>query len=211
MTRLPFLGQTEASPFVKDCSHLFVGYPKTGKTELLTETVSDWSGLGIRTCYFTEEPEFIWDARLEMASGDFDGVELVFALGGGYEAILSEISASKADIVIIDTLRVLMMNDENDNSHINKVFTPLMAACRTSSKTLIISHHTRKGGGSGGEAASGGHAFLGLVDIGLELERVGQPDNRRKIKGHGRIFGVQELLYERSDDGIFLLLGDPGQ
>ena len=104
-----------------------------------------------------------------------------------------------------------MMNDENDNSHINKVFTPLMAACRTSSKTLIISHHTRKGGGSGGEAASGGHAFLGLVDIGLELERVGQPDNRRKIKGHGRIFGVQELLYERSDDGIFLLLGDPGQ
>ena len=89
LTRLPFLGQTEASPFIKDCSHLFVGYPKTGKTELLTETVSDWSGLGISTCYFTEEPEFIWDARLEMASGDFDGVELVFALGGGYEAILS--------------------------------------------------------------------------------------------------------------------------
>ena len=165
LTKLSFIGQTEASPFIKGCSHLFVGYPKAGKTELLTQIVSDWSGEGISTSYFTEEHELIWDARLEMASGDFDGVELVFPLGGGYETILSEISASKADIVIIDTLRVLMMNDENDNAQINKVFTPLMAACRTSSKTLIISHHTRKGGGPDGEAASGGHAFLGLVDV----------------------------------------------
>ena len=37
------------------------------------------------------------------------------------------------------------------------------------------------------------------------------PPFLRKIKGHGRIFGVQDLLYERSDDGTFLLLGDPGQ
>ena len=63
----------------------------------------------------------------------------------------------------------------------------------------------RRAGGFGGEAAAG-HTFLGIVDVGLELERVGQPANRRKIHGQGRIVNVPELLYERSDDGTFSLL-----
>ena len=89
--------------------------------------------------------------------------------------------------------------------------TPLVAACRPSNKTLVIAHHTRKGGGPGGEAAAGGYQFFGGVDVGLELERVGQPTNRRKLHGVGRILNVPELLYERSNDGAFSFLGHADQ
>ena len=49
------------------------------------------------------------------------------------------------------------------------------------------------------------------MDVGLELERVGQPTNRRKLHGQGRILDVPELLYERSNDGSFSFLGHSDQ
>ena len=124
---------------------------------------------------------------------------------------MADIGRSDSDVIVIDTMKLLMMENENDNGQINMALTPLVAACRASDKTLVIAHHTRKGGGLGGEAAAGGYQFFGGVDVGLELERVGQPTNRRKLHGVGRILNVPELLYERSDDGTFSLLGDADQ
>ena len=133
------------------------------------------------------------------------------ALGAGRHLIVADIGRSDSDVIVIDTMKLLMMENENDNSQINMALTPLVAACRPSNKTLVIAHHTRKGGGSGGEAAAGGYQFFGGVDVGLELERVGQPTNRRKLHGQGRILDVPELLYERSNDGTFSFLGHADQ
>jgi hypothetical protein len=208
---LPFLGQHQSSPFIVGAAHLVSAYPKAGKTELLCRLVSEWCTLGYKVRYFSEESVRIWQARLKLAHGGFDDVTIVDALGAGRHLIVSDIGRSDSDVIVIDTMKLLMMENENDNSQINMALTPLVAACRASDKTLVIAHHTRKGGGLGGEAAAGGYQFFGGVDVGLELERVGQPTNRRKLHGQGRILDVPELLYERSNDGSFSFLGHSDQ
>ena len=141
--------------------------------------------------------------------GGFDNVDLIFALGMGRYTIQREIEAGEDDIVVVDTIKLLMLADENDNSIINRELTPVIAACRVGNKTIVFGHHNRKGGGDHGEAAAGGHTFLGLVDVGLELMWDKQFSNRRAIKGQGRIFPVPQLLYELQDTGDMVLLGDP--
>lgn len=207
LTMLPFLGQLESSPFILGAAHLLSAYPKAGKTELLCRLVSEWCTLGYKVRYFSEESMRIWQARLKLANSEFDDVTIVDALGAGRHLIVADIGRSDSDVIVIDTMKLLMMENENDNGQINMALTPLVAACRASDKTLVIAHHTRKGGGLGGEAAAGGYQFFGGVDVGLELERVGQPTNRRKLHGQGRILDVPELLYERSNDGSFSFLG----
>ena len=211
LTMLPFLGQHESSPFIVGAAHLLSAYPKAGKTELLCRLVSEWCTLGYKVRYFSEESMRFWQARLKLAHGGFDDVTIVDALGAGRHLIVADIGRSDSDVIVIDTMKLLMMENENDNGQINMALTPLVAACRPSNKTLVIAHHTRKGGGSGGEAAAGGYQFFGGVDVGLELERVGQPTNRRKLHGQGRILDVPELLYERSNDGTFSFLGHADQ
>jgi len=211
LTMLPFLGQHESSPFIVGAAHLVSAYPKAGKTELLCRLVSEWCTLGYKVRYFSEESMRFWQARLKLANSEFDDVTIVDALGAGRHLIVADIGRSDSDVIVIDTMKLLMMENENDNGQINMALTPLVAACRASNKTLVIAHHTRKGGGLGGEAAAGGYQFFGGVDVGLELERVGQPTNRRKLHGQGRILDVPELLYERSNDGSFSFLGHSDQ
>ena len=209
LERLSFLGDSDSSPIIRGLSHLLSGYPKSGKTELLSRLVSEWSEQGLKVLYLTEEPRTIWEARLGTFAGGFDNVELIFAIGAGRSTIQQLIENGDEDVVVVDTLRLLMLADENDNSIINRELTPLIAVCRAGGQTIVIGHHNRKGGGDHGEAAAGGHAFLGIVDVGLELERYGQAANRRRIKGQGRIFQVPELVYELQGDSTMKLLGDP--
>jgi hypothetical protein len=78
--------------------------------------------------------------------------------------------------------------------------------------TLLLLHHIRKGGGQHGEGITGGHAFLGVVDVALELLRAdGGNQNQRKVRGWGRVIAIPELLYARDDDGTFSALGSPRQ
>jgi DNA repair protein RadA/Sms len=61
------------------------------------------------------------------------------------------------------------------------MMAPINAA-RQANKTLIFLHHERKGGGQHGEGIAGGHAALGVVDVGLELVRDPNHANRRVLK-----------------------------
>ena len=188
---------------------MLTAYPKTGKTELLTRVVDEWSRLGLTVGYYTEEPESVWIARLSKLPGGFQNVDLIYARGETMDAILADIRISHDDIVVLDTIRLLRIHDENDNAAINIALTPFIATCRQQTKTLIMAHHTRKGSGLHGEAAAGGHAFLGIVDVALELHRDEQSPKRRIIKGWGRVFEVSDQVYELQDDGTMKLLGDP--
>ena len=210
MKRLPLLGTVDQSPFISGWSHLLSGYPKAGKTELLTRLMHEWAMAEESILFFTEEPQAVWWARLATL-GSFDNldVNMVFAMGSGREAIEATITAGSESVVIIDTTKLLMIRDENDNSAINLALTPLLATVRAQSRTLVWSHHTRKGGGDHGETAAGGHAYTGIVDVVLELDRDRHHDQRRLIRGWGRVVEVVDITYEMLEDHSLKYLGNP--
>jgi hypothetical protein len=207
---LPLLGQDGF--MVKGWSHIVASYPKAGKTELIVRLISEWPEE--RILYITEEPESVWKARLKMLQATFDHVTLVFGLGLEQAELLDRIRRGVGEsVVIVDTLRNLLgLRDESDNSEVARALIPFITASRDKAMTLIGVHHDRKGGGDHGEGISGGHAFLGAVDIALELKRDGKEDTRRRlIRGWGRINEIPNLLYELKDDNSMVALGSPGQ
>ncbi|MCJ7510999.1 MAG: AAA family ATPase [Dehalococcoidia bacterium] len=206
---LPLLG--EDGFIVQGWAHILASYPKGGKTELVSSLSHEWGALGETVLYFTEEPESIWRARLRHKPPAWEHVTLVFALGMKPSDIRERIQAGQETVVVIDTIRNLLgFRDETDNSQIALDLIPLVTAARQSDKTAVFLHHTRKGGGEHGEGIAGGHAFLGVVDVALELRRDRQAERRRQVRGWGRIIPVPELVYEMAQDGSFLALGDPG-
>ena len=208
--KLSFLGDKEVSPFIDGFSHLISGYPKCGKTELFARLVEEWTNQGHRVCYFTEEIQAIWQYRLHQTSSDFENLELVFALGQSPHSMVSSIESGQQDIVIIDTCKLLQISNENDQSAVNLALTPFIAACRSVGSTLIFLHHTRESSGDYGTQAAGSHAFLAAVDRVVEINRDPR-ENRRQIRGWGRLVPTPNVVYELRDDGTMVVLGDPQQ
>jgi len=204
---LPLLGLN--GYIVKGWSHLVCGYPKCGKTELLARLCQSWPRENI--LFFTEEPESVWGERLAALGGAWEHMTLAFALGAGQDAVLARILSGRETVIIIDTVRNLLgLRDETDNSEVARMLNPVITACRKFEKTLILAHHLRKAGGEHGTAITGGHAFLGVVDVALEVGFAdGNAPNRRKIRGWGRIIAIPELLYDMADDLSFKPLGSP--
>jgi len=204
---LPLLGQEGF--IVKGWSHILAGYPKVGKTELIIRSVSEWRGE--RILFFTEEPESLWKARLENfpESYGLEHVKVCFALGVKPSEILKEVKDGDESVLVIDTVRSLLgIKDETDNSEVSRAMIPFIAAAREREKTIIFGHHERKAGGSHGKGITGGHAFLGVVDIATELDWANSK-RKRRLRGWGRIFEVPELVYEQLDDGRMVALGSP--
>ena len=206
--RLPFLGDVSQSPFIIGWTIMVTAYPKTGKTELISRLVDEWSQLGYKVGYYTEEPESVWVSRLSALQAGFHHLDLIYAMGATIDVIFADIQTNQYNIIVLDTIRLLRLSDENDTAGINIALTPFITTCRQQGKTLVMAHHARKGAGLHGEAAAGGHAFLGIVDVALELHRDDQP-KRRILKGWGRVFEVPDQMYELRDDGLMKLLGDP--
>jgi hypothetical protein len=71
---------------------------------------------------------------------------------------------------------------------------------------LILLHHDSKKGGKDGRGVAGAHAFIGTVDIFLELMS-GASENQRRLSGRGRILTIDDLIYERHEDGSMVVVG----
>ena len=205
LTFHPLLGRERF--MVKGWSHLLASYPKTGKTELMIRVVAEWPLE--RVLYITEEPESAWKARLKQLLEVYSHVSLYYGLGVKPREILDRIKAGQETVVVMDTVRNLLgLEDENDNSKVARAMIPYVALAREGHKTLIALVHDRKGGGEHGEGIAGGHAFLGVVDIAIELLRdTGR--RRRRLRGWGRVIEVPELLYELRDDNTMIAIGSP--
>ena len=202
---LDFLGQPGF--IVRGCSHLIAAYPKVGKTELAAQLCHSWRDEKIS--WFTEEPQVGWSARLGQHPPGWRHMDLFFTMGNP-DAVLSEILTGDSTVVVIDTIRsMLALDDENANSEIDKKMMRLVDAARATGKTLIFLHHNRKGGGDQGEAIAGGHAFMASVDIALDLRRDRTVENRRVVRGWGRIIPIPELVYEMDPTGKMVALGNP--
>jgi len=201
---LPVLGRERV--IVKGWGHIIAGYPKAGKTELIARTIAEWEDEQI--LYFTEEAESLWRTRVLNLPECYrlNHVTLCFALGASPDAILKRIRLGSESVVVIDTIRgFLGFEDETDNSEVNRVLTPFIKAARDASKTILFIHHMRKAAGKHGHGITGAHAFLGTVDIGIELKQ--EKNNRRHLSGQGRVIEIEEFLYEKLADGRFIALG----
>ncbi len=201
---LPLLGRH--GYFFRGWTHLLSAYPKIGKTELLVRVVAEWNETIL---WFTEESIETWKARLAGLPFTLERVVLFFGLGVPREVLLRRIAQGTEKAVIIDTDKLLGIRDPNDAGEVTEVLVPFISTCREQGKTLVIAHHERKAGGQHGEGISGSHAFLGLVDIALELLPDAQARNRRLIRGYGRVVSICELVYELREDGLMVALGAP--
>lgn len=205
LTFLPLLGQERF--IVKGWSHLLAAYPKTGKTDLLVRVLAEWPQE--RILYFTEEVESAWKARLKNLPEVYSHTSFFFGLGVEPGEILDRVKSGQETVVVLDTVRNLLgLEDENDNSKVARAIIPYVAAARSEQKTLLAVVHDRKGGGEHGEGITGGHAFLGVVDIAIELLR-DTTKRRRRLRGWGRVVEVPELLYELRDDNTMIAIGSP--
>ncbi|GEM_PF-2697222 len=211
LERLPFLGVTEASPFILGFSHLLSAYPKTGKTELLVRLVEEWGKAGKSILWITEEPRLVWKSRISKFSYQFQNVTFIFGLGTTLRSLVSEIKKSDENIVVVDTTNLLLIQNGNEPSSVNLTLTPVVAACRETQSTLILVHHNRKAYGDYGSGAAGSYQFLAIVDCGLDMEREKTGSTRRRISNWSRLESVPDIVYELLDDGTMVALGNPKQ
>lgn len=190
-------------------SHLFSGYSKSGKTTLLDDFIRENSH--VKIIYTTEESASNWGERLASFPEVYEHVSFAPALGEPVQEIIALIEQSDEEIIIVDTIRnLLQFKDENDNAEAVRKLVPIVGATQKKGQTLILAHHTRKGGGQYGEGAVGAGAFLGIVDVALELRRDSYDSDtpRREIHGWGRIHQIEPLSYELRD-GKLIALGSP--
>ena len=193
--KMPFFDGAAPSPFYEGWSHLLSAYPKVGKTELITRIAAEWCRKGHSVLYITEEPMGVWAKRLRSMRWPAANLHLYFAMDQTGKAIIANIRQHKAPVVILDTVRLLGIEDENDTALVTRLMRPLITACRKGEKTLVAVCHSRKSGGEYGMAVAGSHAFAGIVDVVLELNRVKKEKNMRVMSGIGRIDEVEDVLY----------------
>ena len=223
---LPFLDRP--GYLLRDCANLIVSYPKVGKSTLLAALVPEWVRAGKRVLILSEERFQQWVPRAKPEDADlWARVRVVEALGLGFGLaresykqggpLLEHARRSPEEIVVVDTLRnVLGLEDETGNSKLTRQVNPWVMAMRgdprrgdPKPKTLVALSHQVKDGGPYGRSIAGGHALLGTFDAAIEIDRVPGSPNRRRVTLQTRHPNPPpELLYERSDDGSLLALGD---
>lgn len=200
LTRLPFLSMPN-SPFIKGWAHILAAAPKVGKTELLIALSRWWTKEKI--LWFTEESEEVWGERLADRKHlqRLKHIDLAYSFGEPPEDIQDLIWTMDASVIIVDTIRMFGVEDENNNAGVARALTPYIKLCRSRGQTLILVHHTRKTEGTYGAAISGGHAYAGIVDVLIEVTRVTRgPEQRRLVSSLGRIASAPDILYDWDAD-----------
>lgn len=192
----------------KGSSGLLVAYPKAGKTSLLAGLAEEWASLGYSVLFLSEESRMIWFHRLRTPSHHLGGVEVAFALNWSKREMILEIAGGTEDIIILDTTRLLGIDDENDAGQVSKALTPFIAICQEEGKTLLAAHHAGKESGRGIKGAAGSHAWAGAVDSVMMLEHDAKQD-RNTLSVTSRILcPVSSLMYQWKPPGRLIPIGD---
>lgn len=211
VTSLPFLGRDHI--VVEGWSHLMASAPRVGKTELLGQAMIPWTRLGHEILVLTEERDAIWRDRAQELSAIFgravkwDRIQIESTIGAVPTELLEVARRSPADVVILDTLRHCSgTQDENDAAEVRRTVAPWLQVL--AGRTVVALTHHRKQAGENGERVGGSVALPALFDVILELGRVPEHESRRKLTGTSRRHEVPEVVIERNDDGVMLVLGD---
>jgi len=185
---------------------LMSGYPKAGKSTLLTSIIRDITRGGPLAerrltgpvLMMSEEPTGIWANRRDDLNLPPDSVLFVDRETharpsmGEWRGITSQLAEQTkrlgAELVVIDTLGGCWpVVGENDAGEVLEALAPLRDISAAGACVLLI-HHTRKSEASHGTAARGSIAIPGFVDCMMELRRHGDDadDRRRLLSAWGR-------------------------
>jgi hypothetical protein len=217
----PTLPDVEWIPFLRQAGIVGCGLvtllsalAKTGKTTLLVHGVRALvrSTPGFRVVWITEEPRGLWKTRLrqfpELASPD---LVLVFARGERWSTVLSGLEAEETDLVVVDTVRTVCgIADENDQGAVSAALLPLVFLTRRKNWALVLVHHLRKSPADVGVGHAGSHAFVGLVEVAVELHRDPHSRTRRVCKTVSRYDATPSEWVLELREGEMHTLGDPG-
>jgi hypothetical protein len=186
---------------------LFAAIPKEGKTTFIFNLLEsmlrsrDFLGLATRPAtilYITEEsPGAIvhrideenylalkYSKRVSYISAE-PGLDWPTTLGHLDRALVEQ--PGDPLLVIVDTISFFAdIQDENNASQVRQAVKPLVERARTKNLAVLLVHHSRKGHGEHGEGIRGSNAFAGLVDIVMEMQRVGGGPNFRDLNCLGR-------------------------
>jgi hypothetical protein len=102
-------------------------------------------------------------------------------------------------VIILDTTKLLHIEDENDAAKMNLAITPFIQCQQATGSTVIIVHHTRKGDGKDGEEIAGSHVTGALVDNIITVRREQSDPTRRSVHARGRFVEDVTGLYERTE------------
>jgi hypothetical protein len=201
---LPLLGQ---KGFIhKGFIHLLAGYPKSGKTELLSYSMLQW-GRENKILYVSEENKRIICERFKniektMSLDEEIKKNIIIVPSGfwGKKMFIDIIAQNTFDVVIVDTLRNVFMGemeDEKDASLLTNFLIPVIKIFHEKGTTSIFSHHLTKMPPHENllKAVAGSHALVGLVDTILILTDAG--GNKRRLTSFSRIFESKNIMYEK--------------
>ena len=188
---MPFLGQIEKTPFQAGFSHILAADSKVGKTELTIRVVMGWPDHEV--LWFSEESQGVWEKRALLIGRPVGpNVRLCHAMGLSSKVIIEMVRESEWDVLVIDTVKLLQIVDENDPAEVMKKLQPILAIQQERKKLAIFLHHKRKAGGEAGSATAGSYQFRGSVDVTLELSRH-KKKNQRRLHGFARIQDPEEI------------------
>ena len=211
---------------------LLSGLPKVGKTTLLTYLLralingtdflslpTGFTGDKKKILILTEEnPAFLQRRFLGHGLNKEEILIIQRFQVSDWEETISQISlaAEKENIalLIMDTLPAFWgVRDENTAPDVLNAIQRLHKIVLQHGFAALLLHHLRKNPGEEGNAHRGSGALLGAVDIALELRRMQQHKNQRKIVSNSRFAETpQEHVIELSEDGQgYVSLGDAGQ
>lgn len=196
--RLPFLNEKDKSPFLANRSYLLVAMSKLGKTSLMVRIAMGWSEYEV--LWISEEGQGFWEDRsLKLDSGG-ENIMICHAMGLSPKQISTVVEETEWDILVIDTVKLLQIADENDAAEVSKKLRPFLKIQQEQGKIAIFLHHSRKAGGTFGLGAAGSHAFMAVIDNELEISRHPSVGNQRRLTGYGRET-IESLVYEMTREG----------
>jgi len=191
---------------------LVVGSPKSGKTEFVVRTVSEWE---FPVLYCTEEAPEKWAQRLEKLPSRYDTenvhvVSVPMATGEEWVKRLREAAAAGYRGIVIDTVRAqVYYRDENDNKEAQITVGAIAAAARELGLTVLFTQHRNKYGGRE-QGTAGANALDGIMDVIIRLEHDNRGNaNRRVLYANGRVMDPVERVIEWAN-GELSVVGDAG-
>jgi DNA repair protein RadA/Sms len=209
---LPLLGMD--GYIVKGWTHLFAGWWRLGKTEMLAAVMLPWLRTGQRVLWITEEPDSLWADRADMVdelyeSVPWDRLTLVDALSAPPEALLEYAANADADVIVADTIReVCGVQKMKDDDAVRAAVSPWLRRLRDGQRTLIFIAQHRKAAGEHGERVEGSVALPSMMDVVLELERVDGHERRRRLTVQRRRRATAPLIYEMDEDDRIIVVPD---
>ena len=122
------------------------------------------------------------------------------------------VKTENVSFVVVDTLPAFWcIQDENTAPDVMKAIQILQKVVLDHNLAVLLLHHLRKMPGKEGTAHRGSTALTSAVDIGLELHRVPNCDNRREIESISRFDETPPgIVFERVN-GELVSLGDASQ